>query len=106
MIEVWVERNEEGLCRGLRVQGHAEFADPGEDIVCAAVSSITGVLGIATEQAESNAVVVDVGEGLFFWQVVQDAMLEEGLQACAQAVARALEEVAEHYQGFIVIKAN
>ena len=38
MIHAVFERKNGRLC-GVTVTGHAEYADPGEDIVCAAVSS-------------------------------------------------------------------
>ena len=48
MISVNVYRNKDnGHIRGFRVSGHAEYADKGQDIVCAAVS----VLAINTINA-------------------------------------------------------
>lgn len=41
MIIVRIERREDGTIDGFSSRGHAGYADPGEDIVCAAVSAIT-----------------------------------------------------------------
>ncbi|WP_018132405.1 ribosomal-processing cysteine protease Prp [Effusibacillus pohliae] len=54
MIRVKVERDRQGRIEAFRVDGHAGFADVGEDIVCAAVSvlvqngvnSIEALLGV------------------------------------------------------------
>ena len=59
MIHAVFEQKNGRLC-GVTVTGHAEYADPGEDIVCAAVSSavqLTANLITETfqEQAEVSA---------------------------------------------------
>lgn len=41
MIKVQIHRNEQSSIIGYDIDGHAEYADAGEDIVCAAVSAIT-----------------------------------------------------------------
>ena len=39
MIHVTIFCNEDKECVGFQTEGHAEYADPGSDIVCAAVSA-------------------------------------------------------------------
>lgn len=48
MTKVQVRRAPDGSIAELRVSGHAGFADPGEDIVCAGVSAlvVTAILGL------------------------------------------------------------
>ena len=38
MIQITIFRNNKNECMGFQTSGHAEYADPGQDIVCAAVS--------------------------------------------------------------------
>ena len=38
MIHVVIYQNEKEECTGFQTEGHAEYADPGQDIVCAAAS--------------------------------------------------------------------
>ena len=38
MIHVTIFQNKYKECVGFQTEGHAEYADPGQDIVCAAVS--------------------------------------------------------------------
>ena len=38
MIHVTIFYNEDKECVGFQTEGHAEYADPGEDIICAAAS--------------------------------------------------------------------
>ena len=40
MIHVTIFHNEDKECVGFQTEGHAEYADPGEDIICAAVSML------------------------------------------------------------------
>lgn len=41
MIKVKIVRGEDGGIRSFSVKGHAFYADPGKDIVCAGVSAVT-----------------------------------------------------------------
>ena len=41
MTEITVRRNEKGSITRFTVKGHSGYAEAGEDIVCAAVSSVT-----------------------------------------------------------------
>lgn len=61
-----------GSLLGVRVSGHAEYADPGQDIVCASVSSavmltantITEIFHIPAEvSAEGDAVIIHLSDG-------------------------------------------
>ena len=40
MIHVTIFQNKYKECVGFQTEGHAEYADPGQDIVCAAVSAL------------------------------------------------------------------
>ncbi|HBQ76910.1 MAG TPA: ribosomal-processing cysteine protease Prp, partial [Exiguobacterium sp.] len=40
MIRVKIRRDEAELIRSIEVTGHAEFAEPGLDLVCAGTSSV------------------------------------------------------------------
>ncbi len=40
MITITIYQNHAGQCTGFRCIGHAEYAKPGEDIVCAGVSAL------------------------------------------------------------------
>ncbi len=48
MIKVQVRRAPDGTIAEVKANGHAEYADPGEDIVCAGVSAlvVTALIGL------------------------------------------------------------
>lgn len=96
MITVTVWRDAAGRVHGFRSEGHAQYADYGEDIVCAAVSVLTqsAVLGltqhvkvdVAVEQSPGWLQCV-LGDGLLADDVGAAAVLETmvlGLNAIAQ----------------------
>jgi len=41
MVTVKIVRGQDGRIRRFSVSGHARFADPGKDIVCAGISAVT-----------------------------------------------------------------
>ncbi|MDO4619814.1 MAG: ribosomal-processing cysteine protease Prp [Lachnospiraceae bacterium] len=55
MIRLTVYRNK-GICRGFRAQGHAEYAESGTDIICAAVSVLTTNTANSIEMLTGDAV--------------------------------------------------
>ncbi len=68
MIEVELERNQQGNLVGVTCRGHAEFTDPemdGGDIVCAAVSALTGYLGLTFSKVLGLGEAVQAADGAF-----------------------------------------
>lgn len=55
MTRVILYRAADGLLRGFEMQGHADFADRGEDIICAAISAISQTAMIALFDREGLA---------------------------------------------------
>lgn len=41
MVTITITREQDGRIRHFAVSGHAKYADPGKDIVCAGVSAVT-----------------------------------------------------------------
>ena len=74
MTTVQVRRDEKGVC-GLRVKGHADYAEAGSDIVCAAASilittcvnaleTVAGILPLVQQDEESAMIMVSLPGGL------------------------------------------
>ena len=61
-----VMKQSEGLYCGFSCSGHAEYADPGEDIVCSAVSALTQtcIYGLTEELGLNCGVRVDEEDGI------------------------------------------
>ena len=93
MIRVNVYKSGKGKIRGFKCLGHAEYADAGEDIVCAAVSALTetALLGIG-EYLHRN-VDYDLASGKLIMKLKDspDSLTE----AILQTMSIGLEKVAE-----------
>jgi len=50
MIQVCIEYNEKNLVISVSIEGHAEFAEKGNDIVCSSVSTLVQSLIIGIEE--------------------------------------------------------
>jgi uncharacterized protein YsxB (DUF464 family) len=101
VIHVWVERNNLRRIIEVTIDGHADFADRGYDIVCAAVSALSigtvnsaeVLLGVALAPAEENE------EG-FLW-IQTPASLEnetdDKLQLLLESLSLSLKGIADQY---------
>ena len=59
MITVTVSRNEDGVCNRICMEGHAGYAEYGQDIVCAAASALFINTGNAIETFTDDDFTVD-----------------------------------------------
>lgn len=50
MIQVQIQKNSQGLIHAVIVQGHANYAPNGYDIICASVSTLLQVMGYTLEE--------------------------------------------------------
>jgi len=91
---------------GFEVSGHAGYADSGEDIVCAAVTSAVQFSANAiTDVVLANAeVIVDENlVGLILSDDPADARTQYGAQAILEALYLHLKDLSEQYRGTIRI---
>jgi len=71
---IWVKiKTREGKICSIEITGHAEFAEHGKDIVCAAVSSIgTGLLNAIDEMCPGDCELL-MGDNLIKIEVIHDS---------------------------------
>ena len=63
MIHVTIFQNKYKECVGFQTEGHAEYADPGEDIVCAAASILViNTINAIEEFTEDDASLISEDE--------------------------------------------
>ena len=81
MIHVVIYQNEKEECTGFHTEGHAEYSDPGQDIVCAAASVLIintmNAIELYTEDAFS--VFSDEETGMISWHLEGNPSKEAGL---------------------------
>jgi uncharacterized protein YsxB (DUF464 family) len=104
MIRIRVQQDRKGLIQQIKVTGHANFAEHGMDIVCAAVSAVT--IGLVNAMEQITGVTVhqaDDGEGKV------DCRMPTGLPSdvtaklalLMEAMDLSLKGIAEAYPDFI-----
>jgi len=106
MIEVTISRSLKGQFTRLEIKGHAEYADFGQDIVCAGASALaqTSVLGL--KQVAGIKPVVASKSGYFSLEL-PDRLPEVSLEKAvciAETLCLGLEDMAKSYPSHIRVK--
>ncbi len=108
MIRVTIRQTAAGKITAVVVEGHAGYADAGQDIVCAATSAITiGTVNSAEKLLGIEPVVeVDEETGYLEWQIPEglDATTSDQLQLLLAAMLETLKMIEDEYDEFIKIK--
>ena len=67
MIHVTIFQNKYKECVGFQTEGHAEYADPGQDIVCAAASILViNTINAIEEFTEDDASLISEDSSIAF----------------------------------------
>jgi len=107
MIRIRVKRNQAELVEQIQVTGHANFAEHGMDIVCAAVSAIT--IGMVNAMEQITGVVVhqpDDGEGKVDCRIPEDLSTDvrTKLDLLMKAMDLSLKGIADAYPDYVQYK--
>ena len=94
MITVSVRRSGD-IISGFTVEGHAGYADKGEDIVCAAVSILAINTVNSIEKLTGNVPVVDESDG--FLDVKVPDPTEKGAKLLLDSFLLGIEGIVEEY---------
>lgn len=105
MIKITIFRDVQGRVNGYEVKGHANYADAGEDIVCAAISalSLTGMMAgekiacISPEHHPQN------GHLVFFDPGNLEHNRQKDLRIILETIAIGMYQTAKNYPGTVSI---
>jgi uncharacterized protein YsxB (DUF464 family) len=108
MIQVSVTRSEQGV-KEIAISGHANAAEHGKDIVCAAVSGVSfGMLNSVYALLGIQPDVQQAGQegGFLRWSIhpLEDGTLQEKQQLLAESMIISLRAIAESYGKFITVR--
>ena len=103
MVYITIYQNHETHFTGFDCEGHAEYAEPGEDIVCAAVSAL--VIGCI------NSIEMLTGADITYDQDAESGMISMRLEATddhdsqllIQSMVLSLQSVESNYEEYIDI---
>jgi uncharacterized protein YsxB (DUF464 family) len=104
MLEVTFFRDDRGRFSGLLARGHADFADHGEDIVCAAVSAIlqAAALGLAEHAAAEMESRREPGLLELHWG--EDQRDRESVAAIVATAELGVEQIAARFPKHVRLK--
>lgn len=94
MITVIFE-SQDGESIGFLAEGHADYGPPGQDIVCAAVSSLTQSAVLALELLAGDRLTVDMGRS--GWMQVRIRDPDEKTQVIMAVMELSLEDLQKQY---------
>lgn len=101
MIRITINRTESGKIRSFTMSGHANFAEHGEDIVCAGASAVSLGMVNAIETLTGVAPVAEQGESGYLKCVFPDNLsveTDEKVQLLLEAMVLSLQEI-ERFSG-------
>jgi uncharacterized protein len=103
MTKVQVRRAPDGTITELRVTGHAGYADPGEDIVCAGVSALVGTALIGLEKVAKQPFEAAEGPGLTHCKLCPGGTPESAAtaQTILETTVLGLKDIAKDYPKYV-----
>ena len=106
MIIVSITRAKDGSIHDFEVKGHAGYAKPGEDIVCAGVSAVT--VGTVNSIESLTGVVMNsrMKNGFLSSSLppIEDETVESKVQLLLESMLVMLNDIADSYGEYIQIK--
>lgn len=103
MIRINVKRNQAHQIIEAHISGHAEYADHGYDIVCAAVSvlSQTAILGLHNVAKQMMDYQIDSDTAEYYVKLLSP--ITEASQAILETMVLGLQNIAHQYSDFVTI---
>jgi len=109
MIQVFIRRNRHGEIAEFQIEGHAGYGEPGEDVVCAAVSAISIGMINAVEVVLGIRLPAEVKEDGFLrcrLPAIDDEAMRGKVQLLLEAMTAALQSVAAEYGEYVQIRTD
>lgn len=97
MIKISISKDEEGICNGFCVKGHADYADSGQDIVCAAVSMLVLNTINAMEQFTSDEFDLQMDEKTGFIKLSMISTISSDSTLLLKSLMLGLEAIENQY---------
>jgi uncharacterized protein len=110
MIKVNIKRSKEGKVQAFTLSGHANFAERGQDIVCAGVSAVSfGAINSIMALTKVKPQIKQGGKGGYLrceLPDIEDAITEEKVQLLLEAMIVSLQTIERDYGKYIQITEN
>lgn len=105
MITVHISRREDGTIQSFEVKGHAGYADPGQDIVCAGVSSVTVGTVNSIEALTGTVMEARMKNGFLSAELPsgEEPACSDQVQLLLESMVLMLQGIADSYREYIQI---
>lgn len=97
MIKITVSKSAEGIYNGVSFQGHAEYAEYGQDIVCAAVSVLVINTVNSIQQFTKDQVMVNQNEKTEMFEFKVVSFISKETELLLHSLLLGLEGIADEY---------
>lgn len=106
MIKIIIKKDLLNRIIGFSIQGHAEFAEEGTDIVCAGISALAQSAAAGAKEILGLDVRLIVNDGFFYFELPEQMPEEKAAKAyfLTETVYRSFMGVKENYTGYISIE--
>lgn len=103
MIRVQVHRGDDGSIVSVRAEGHAGYADPGEDIVCAAVTALVVTAQLGIKQVARHPHEGKASMGKAYCKLLPGGTAESSMkaQAILETTVLGLLDIAKDYKDYV-----
>lgn len=82
----------------LQVEGHANYADRGTDIVCSAVSILSYTIAESIENIDAREKIIDIADGHIYIEVAAEDVVSKAVCLVAfDTIMKGFELLAEYY---------
>lgn len=95
MVEVRIRRDSRSRLSSFSASGHAGWADPGTDVVCAAVSTLLQSAWVGLRDVSRVKPSARRGKGSFVLRWPREVRSDRGVRAIVETAARSLEYLAK-----------
>ncbi len=94
-----VNRGKDDAIHGFSIKGHALYGDPGEDVVCAAVSAVSQAAVLGLEEHVGLELTVEIEEGSMWCRLPLGIGEEKSIraQAILHTMFLAIKSIAQDY---------
>ena len=104
MLEVVFHRDSRQRLSSIFAAGHAEFADHGEDIVCAAVSAILQAARLGLESYAGVRLEAHQAPGEFRIELPKKVRDDEAVRAIVATAELSVEQIAKQFPTHVIVR--
>ncbi|MFB1080544.1 ribosomal-processing cysteine protease Prp [Jeotgalibacillus sp. JSM ZJ347] len=103
MIQVIIEKDPNGLIRAFQMEGHADYAEHGKDLVCAGASAVSfGAVNAVLSLTETEPVIHQGDDGGYL-RVEFPVEADSSTQLIMESMIVSLQTIEQEYGQYIKI---